>query len=46
MSRTRIIKDKLIKIVGKIIAFFLISIVYNATEAINIKGEDKGVFFS
>ena len=44
MSRTRIIKGKLIEIIGKDYSIFSeSSIVYNATETINIKGEDKGV---
>ncbi len=45
MSRTRIIKGKLIEIVGKDYSIFSeSSIVYNATETINVKGADKGVF--
>ena len=44
MSRTRIIKGKLTEIVAKDYSIFSESnIVYNATETINAKGEEKGV---
>lgn len=46
MSRTRIIKGKLTEIVAKEYSIFSESnIVYNATETINAKGEEKGVSY-